>query len=136
MTTTRDALIEKLVVQLHLSVPDRQLLGSDSVSVEEVAAVVHRVFQQHGVFPPHAGVRKPGELVFEGHFLVRRPDGKVELMWQRNHPINPTELAERDSTLYVDPDQAVQAFIEKEWSRGIDGIRLIGRNANSTRSRG
>jgi len=46
MTATREALIEKLVVSLHLSVPERQLAASDSVSVEEVAAVVKRLLNR------------------------------------------------------------------------------------------
>ena len=38
--TNRQALIEKLIVFLHLNVPERELLGSDSLSVEEIAAAV------------------------------------------------------------------------------------------------
>ena len=127
MTATREALIEKLAVSLHLDVPERQLLGSDCVSVEEVAAVVKRLLEQNGVFPPIARLWKPGELVFEGFFLVKRPDGKVQLAWQRSNPISPTELADRSSSEYDDLDEAVSRFIESEWSKGIDGIRLTHR---------
>jgi hypothetical protein len=66
VTTIRETLIEKLIVSLHLSVPERQLLGSDSLSVEEVGAAVKRLFECNGVFPPHARIWKPGESVFEG----------------------------------------------------------------------
>jgi hypothetical protein len=38
VTTPREVLLEKLVVSLHLNVPERRMLGSDSVSIEEVAA--------------------------------------------------------------------------------------------------
>jgi hypothetical protein len=121
----RDALIEKLVVSLHLNVPERLLLGSDSVSVEEVAAVVRRLLEQNGVFPPIARLWKPGELVFEGSFLVKRPDGKVQIAWQRSNPTKPTELADRSSSEYADLDEAVSRFIEREWSKGIDGVRVV-----------
>jgi len=57
VTTPREALLEKLVVSLHLNMPERQMLGSDAVSVEEVAAVVKRLLDKNGVFPPNA---KPG----------------------------------------------------------------------------
>jgi len=127
VTTTREALIEKLVVSLHLSVPERQLLGSDCLSVEEVAAVVKRVLNRNGVFPPHARLWKPGEVVFEGFFLVKRPAGRVEIAWQRSNPIKPTELAEQRSTECEDIDQAVSMFIDSEWSKGIDGVRLTRR---------
>jgi ankyrin repeat protein len=74
VTATRETLIEKLVVSLHLNVPERRMLGSDCVSVEEVAAVVKRLFERNGVFPPIAKPWQPGEVVFEGFFLVKRPD--------------------------------------------------------------
>jgi hypothetical protein len=51
---TREALIEKLVVTLHLNVPERQMLGSHDLSVAEVAAVVKRLLERDGVFPPNA----------------------------------------------------------------------------------
>jgi hypothetical protein len=125
MTLTREALIEKLVVLLHLNVPERRMLGADCVSVEEVAAVVKRLLEQNGVFPPTAGHWQPGEIVFEGHFLVKRPDGRVQLTCQRGYAIRPTELAERASSEYDNVDDAVSRFIESEWSRGIDGTTLL-----------
>jgi len=128
VTTIRETLIEKLVVSLHLSVPDRQLLGSDCLSVEEVAAAVKCLFQRNGVFPPHARIWKPGESVFEGFFLVKRPERKIEMVWQRSNPIKPTELAERGSTEFEDLDQAISRFIEREWSNGIDGVRVTPRS--------
>lgn len=128
MTTNRQALIEKLIVSLHLSVPERQLLGSDGLSLEEITAAVERVFERSGVFPPRARPWKSGEAVFEGFFLLQRPEGKVEMAWQRSDPINPTELVERGSTEYEHLDRAISVFIEKEWSEGIDGVRITPRN--------
>ena len=124
MTITREALVEKLVVSLHLNVPERQMLGSDCVSVEEVAAVVKRLFEQVGHFPPIARLWQPGELCFEGFFLVERPDGKIQMAWQRSNPIDPKQLAEQSSSEFSDPDEAILAFIESEWPEGIDGIAL------------
>ena len=128
MTTNREALIEKLIVSLHLNVRERRLLASDCLSAEELAAAVKRLLEQNGVFPPHARLWKPGESVFEGFFLLKRPDGKVEMVWQRSNPINPTELAERGSTEFEDLNQAVSRFIDREWSKGIDGIRVTHRS--------
>lgn len=128
VTTNREALIEKLVVSLHLNVPERQLLGSDCLLVEEVAAAVKRVFERNGMFPPHARLWKPGEPVFEGFFLVKRPERKVEMVWQRSNPIRPTELVERGRSEYEDFDQAISKFIESEWSRGIDGVKVTPRS--------
>ena len=54
MTSEREGLLEKLLVSLHLSVPERQMLGSASISVDEVAAVVKRLLDRNGVFPAQA----------------------------------------------------------------------------------
>jgi hypothetical protein len=124
MISTREALLEKLVVSLHLNVPERRILGSDCVSVDEVAAVVKRLLEQNGLFPPNAKPWQPGEIVFEGFFLVKRPDGKVQVAWQRSNPIRPTELADQGSSEYNDLDEAVSTYIQSEWSSGIDGITL------------
>ena len=110
-----------------LRLPSDERLASlpRTVSVEESAAAVKRVFEQNGMFPPHARFWKPGKSVFEGFFLVKRPHGRVEMACQRSSPTNPTELAEQGSTEYEDVDEAVSTFIDKEWSNGIDGIRVI-----------
>jgi len=124
MTSEREGLLEKLVVSLHLSVPERQILGSASISVDEVAAVVKRLLDRNGVFPAQARTWEPGKTVFEGFFLVKHPDGTVRMNWQRSNPIRPTELADQGSAKFDDLDTAVSAFIEREWSDGIDGITL------------
>jgi hypothetical protein len=124
VTTPRETLLEKLVVSLHLNVPERRMLGSDSVSVEEVAALVKRLLEANGVFPLNAKPWQPGEIVFEGFFLLKGPNGKVRLAWQRSNPIKPSELAEQGSLEYDNADEAVSQFIQSEWSEGIDGINL------------
>jgi hypothetical protein len=100
------------------------MLGSDSVSADEVATVVKRLLQQNGVFPPTARHWRPGQAVYEGFFLVKRPDGKVEMAWQRSNPIRPNDLADQGSSEYADLDEAVSRFIQSEWSKGVDGISL------------
>jgi hypothetical protein len=118
----REALLEKLVVSLHLNVPERRMLGCGAVSFEEIAAVVKRLLETDGVFPWNAKRWQPGEIVFEGFFLAKRPDGTVLLAWQRSNPINPRELADHGSVEYDNADDAVSGFIQREWSEGIDGI--------------
>jgi hypothetical protein len=127
MAANREALLEKLLVSQHLNVPERQTLGSDGVSFAEVAAVVKRLFERDGVFPPAARSWKSGEVVFEGFFLVKRFNGRVEMAWQRSNPIRPNELADHDCSEYDNLDEAVSKFIEKAWSKGIDGIALTHR---------
>jgi hypothetical protein len=124
MTATREAMIERLVTSLHLNVPERQMLGSDSVAAEEVAGVVKRLLERNGVFPLNAKTWQPGETVFKGFFLVRGLDAGVQMIWQRSNPIRPTELADHGRSDYDNIDEAISAFITREWSSGIDGISL------------
>ena len=50
----REQLIEKLVTTMHLSVPERLALSPNNVRYTEVAAVVARVLENSGYFPPGA----------------------------------------------------------------------------------
>ena len=117
MTLAREAVLEKLAVSLHLSVPERQTLGSTPISTEEIAGIVKRLLNRNGVFPPHAKPWEPGETVFEGFFLVKHPDGTVIMNWQRSNPIRPTELAAQGSAEFNDVDEAVSAFTQREWCK-------------------
>jgi len=127
VTTPREALVEQLVLTLHLTVPERQMLGSEGVSLAEIEAVVKRLLERDGVFPPDARLWQPGQAVFEGFLLIKRPDGKVQMTGQRHHPTKPGELTEQVTYECDDLDQAVSRFIRSEWSNGIDGIPLTPR---------
>lgn len=123
---SREDLLEKLVTTLHLSVPEREALGVASVSVSEVTAIVKRLLESNGVFPISAKAWQPGQPVFEGFFLLRKPHGGVRLTAQRSDPVNPTVLADQKSWEYENVDDAISRFICSEWSNGIDGITLSG----------
>jgi len=79
-------LIEKLVLTLHLSVPERQMLGSGPVRFAEVAAVITQSLDETGRFPPNVKTWEVGQIVFEGHFLEIQPNKKVRLWLQRALP--------------------------------------------------
>jgi hypothetical protein len=120
----RQDLLEKLVASLHLNVPERKLLGVDTVPAKEVAVIVKRLLETNGVFPLNAKPWQPGEPVFEGFFLMRQPNGSVRLAWQRHHPINPYLLADQGSWDCDSTDEAISRFMRSEWGNGIDGITL------------
>jgi len=124
--SSRESLLEKLVASQQLGMPERQRWGPSPVKIEEILAIVKRLLDRDGVFPVRAKKWNPGEPVFEGHFLVKIPNGEVELNWQRSLPIAPNELAEQFSSVYDSADRAVLAFIQNEWPRGIDGITFEG----------
>jgi hypothetical protein len=120
----RESLIEKLITSLHLNVSDRRALGSRPVTVPEIAGTIKRLLDANGVFPLRAAIWRPGELVYEGHFLVRASNGTVKLHWQRGRAAAPFELAEQTTLEFQDSDKAIAHFILAEWPKGIDGIGL------------
>jgi len=120
----REDLLEKLVTTLHLSVPERKALGFDSVTANEVAAIVKRLLEGNGAFPIDAKLWQPGGSVFEGFFLVKKREGVIQLTCQRSDPRNPFTLADQKSWEYDNVDDAISRFIRSEWSKGIDGILL------------
>jgi len=122
----REDLLEKLVTTLHLSVSEREALGLPSVPIGEVAAIVKRLLETNGIFPISAKAWQPGQPVFEGFFLVRKPQGGIRLVVQRSDPIHPTVLADQKSWDYDNVDDAISRFICSEWSSGIDGVMLSG----------
>ena len=122
----RQDLLEKLVTTLHLSVPEREELGLASLPLNEVAAIVKRLLETNGVFPVSAKPWQPGQPVFEGFFLVKKPHGGIRLTAQRSDPINHSVLADQKTWEYDRVDDAISRFIRAEWSNGIDGFPLSG----------
>jgi len=123
----RQSLIEKLVLTLHLSVPERQMLGSGPVRFAEVAAVITQSLDETGRFPPNVKTWEVGQIVFEGHFLEIQPNKKVRLWLQRALPVVPCQLADRQHWDFSDANLAVAEFVRREWleqHRGIDGIEI------------
>ena len=120
----REQLIEKLVTTMHLNVPERAALSTGSVRYSEVAAVVARVLEDTGYFPPNARPWQEGKVVHEGAMLQKLPNGRFRLILQRSHPIAPTVLAAKKERDFVFARNAIRSFVRSEWPNGIDGIRI------------
>jgi hypothetical protein len=120
----REQLIEKLVTTMHLNVPERAALSTGRVRYSEVAAVVARVLEDTGFFPPNARPWQEGNVVHEGAILQKLQGGGFRLTLQRSHPIAPTVLATKKESDFQDARAAIKAFIWSEWPKGIDGIAI------------
>ena len=114
----REQLIEKLVMTMHLSVPERLALSPASVRYTEVAAIVARVLENSGYFPPGARPWQEGNVVHEGAILQQLSTGGVRLTLQRSHPISPTVLAAKKESDFRSARAAIRAFIRSEWPKG------------------
>ena len=66
---TRSALVEKLVLTLHLNVAERKMLGSEPVRASEVANVITRVLKNCGKFPPMRLLGSRVEMYLKDTFL-------------------------------------------------------------------
>lgn len=122
--TEREKLVERLVSEMHLSVPERTALSSKDVRYSEVAAVIKRILDETGYFPPNARPWQEGKLVHEGAILRKLSNRKFRLILQRSHPTAPNVLAAKKERDYVFARTAIRAFVRSEWPSGIDGIRI------------
>jgi hypothetical protein len=107
----------KLVIDGHLSVPERNALGT--VSRLEVKEIVKSLLLAQGVFPDRA----EAGAVYEGATLKRAPS-EIQIIWRRAHPLDPFTVAASRTETFRDVDAAVERFVHSEWEMGIDGIRL------------
>jgi hypothetical protein len=120
----RERLIETLVTTEHLNVPERAGLSPHTVRYSEVAAVVQRVLDATGYFPPNARPWQEGNLVYEPAILQKLSAGAYRLTLQRSQALAPTILAEKHEFDFHNAETAIQAFIAAKWPRDIDGIAI------------
>jgi hypothetical protein len=122
--SSREKLIEKLVCEMHLSVPERAALSPKIVRYSEVTSVIRRSLDERGFFPPNARPWQEGQLVYEGAMLQRLSNRKFRVTIQRSHPVAPNVLAAKKERDYVLAGTAIRAFVRVEWPNDIDGIRI------------
>jgi hypothetical protein len=120
----RKELVARLVTQMHLSAPDRNSLCPQSVRYAEVAAVIAQVLNETGYFPSNARPWQEGQVVREGAILQKLSRRRFRLILQRSQPSAPTVLAARKESEYRFARTAISAFVDSEWPKGIDGIRV------------
>lgn len=120
----REKLVETLVTEMHLSVPERAALSSKSVRYSEVAAIITRALNETGYFPLNARPWQEGKIVREGAILQKLSNRRFRLTLQRSHPTAPNVLAEKKEQDYLFARTAIRAFVRLEWPNGIDGIRI------------
>jgi hypothetical protein len=98
-------------------VAERHVLGV--VHESELLEVIKSVLAKQGAFPE----RRQGSLMYEGA-VIMTDTGQPEITWERLHPTHPTIVAQRRRETFTDLDSAIRAYIDSEWSRGIDGIAI------------
>lgn len=113
----RTLLLRKLVVDRHLNVAERQIVTP--VRKREVAAILHSILRRDSVFPAEG---REG-FAYEGAIIGMRSTG-AQITHSRNHAVRPRIVAERHIERYENLDAAIEAFIDSEWSTGIDGVTL------------
>ena len=122
----REQLIEKLVTTFHLSVAERESLGSETIRKSEIARVIARSLAENGNFPSDAKRWTAGKVVYEVYFLEITPNGIVTLSLRRSAAIDPRQLAGERRWNFSIADEAIDQFIGGEWpDREIDGIRFL-----------
>ena len=113
----RFRLLEKLILEGHVNVTERQSLGV--VGRVEVAEILKSFLLRDGAFP----FPREGRAVYEGATITSLQSG-AKITWERGYPWDPSRIADRRIELFTEIDSAVEAFIDSEWGAGIDGIML------------
>lgn len=113
----RTLLLRKLVVDRHLNVAERRVVVP--VRRQDVVAILRSILRAESVFPAegHEGI------AYEGATIGRISSG-VQITLNRNDPVHPQVVACRRVEHYDDLDTAIEAFIDREWSEGIDGVLI------------
>jgi hypothetical protein len=108
--TEREKLVERLVTEMHLSVPERAALSSKSISYSEVTTAITRVLNETAYSPPNARPWQEGKVVQEGAILQRLSNGRFRLILQRSHPSAPAVLAAKKERDFVFARNANKSF--------------------------
>jgi hypothetical protein len=114
----RTLLLRKLIVDRHVNVAERQLIVQ--VRRQEVVAILRSILRANSVFPEEG---REG-FAFEGATIGRVSSG-AQIMHSRTHAVHSQTIAERRIDRYENLDVAIEAFIDREWSDGIDGILVV-----------
>lgn len=114
----RTLLLRKLIVDRHLNVAERQLVVQ--VRRQEVVAILRSILRANSVFPEEG---REG-FAYEGATIGRVSSG-AQITHSRTHAVHPQTVAERRIDRYENLDVAIEAFIDREWSEGIDGIPVV-----------
>lgn len=122
--TEREKIVERLVTEMHLSLPERVALSSKSIGYSEVATIITRVLNETGYFPPNARPWQEGKVVHEGAILQKLSGGGFRLILQRSDPVAPRVLVAKRESDFQNARTAIKAFISSEWPKGIDGIAI------------
>jgi hypothetical protein len=113
----RRLLLRKLVVDRHLNGVERRAVVP--VRRQEVAAILRSILRADLVFPAEG---REG-IAYEGATIGQVSSG-VQITLCRNDPVHPQVIAYRRVEHYDDPDTAIEAFIDWEWSEDIDGVLI------------
>jgi hypothetical protein len=113
----RTLLLRKLIVDRHLNVAQRQIVAP--VRRQEVVVILCSILREDSVFPAEG---REG-LAYEGATIGRLSSG-AQITHSRSYASHPQMVAEHRVYHYEDLDAAIEAFIDSEWSGGIDGISI------------
>ena len=115
---TEGQLVRELVLNGHLSVPDRQLLPAGRARASVLRSEIAAILEQSGRFPPDT---QAGDD-YQGGLLQRvGPDRfrllvKAEVSYLRYEPIKTTHFSS------LQP--AIDALIRANWPGHIDGVQI------------
>lgn len=110
-------LIEKLITESHLSVPERHALPNGVARFSVIVAQASLVLERDGWLPPG----RKGISEFSGA-LIERLDGGYAV--HKCHEIGVMRFSEIETQRYSQLKAAVRAWLRIEHGESIDGIAI------------
>lgn len=113
---TEQQLIRKLVLEGHLSVPQRKSLPAGAARASVLRSEIAAILREEGQVPPSLREAEP----FDGAILERLRDGKLRLLRKAEVSLSHYEVV-RDEE-FSSLAEAVDAFLRAQWPHDIDGV--------------
>jgi hypothetical protein len=117
-------MLRKLVLNRHLNVEERKILGRKQIDSLEVFRIISEVLAGQKSYPPNSHSWKKGEPCGDGYFIEKLENEGYRLHFQRAHQPDFWTLAEKSHIDFSDMNSAVKKYIENEFGKDIDGIGI------------
>ncbi|MBF0315108.1 MAG: hypothetical protein HQK52_16915 [Oligoflexia bacterium] len=120
----RKELIKKLLSTFHLNVNERKLLNPSYIEFKELTSAIEIILQEEGFFPVQAKPDKSsGGAFYEGAYIEKIDNEFSNLIWSRNHPLNPCKIAERNEEKLATKETIKKIIVS--FGSEFDGIKIM-----------
>lgn len=116
----REILILRLLTTFHLNNVEWIIFFDNPITLQEIEICIQEELNKNLTFPPTVNDSDG----FEGYYIKKLVNGNFDLIWQRNHPLNPFKTIEKLNKKYTNFKKLIIDYLDKEFNFNIDGISV------------